>query len=65
MIWKACKNEIPNNTWRVDAIDYEGDGRCYLTIFYGPDAEERAREYAAFKNRLETFHRMTDELGGG
>jgi hypothetical protein len=29
--------------WRVDYFD--GDGSCYVTIFLGPDAEQRARAY--------------------
>ena len=39
-------------TWAVEIIDDEGDGDCYNTVFYGPRSEERAREYAAFKNAL-------------
>ena len=35
--------------WRVEAIDFEGDGDCYVTVFGGPKAEQRAREYAAWK----------------
>ena len=35
--------------WRVEAINYKGDGECYVTLFSGPRAEERAREYAAWK----------------
>ena len=27
------------------------DGACYTVNFYGPGAEEHAREYAAWKNR--------------
>lgn len=38
------------NVWRVEAIDYERDGACYVTVFYGEDSELRAREYANFKN---------------
>ena len=30
--------------WRVEYVD--DDGGCYVTIFAGPFAEKRAREYA-------------------
>lgn len=36
--------------WRVEAINFAGEGECYVAIFSGPLAEERAREYAAWKN---------------
>lgn len=36
------------NEWRVEAIDRES-GDCFVTIFSGPDSEERAKEYAAWK----------------
>ena len=31
--------------WRVEYFD--DDGGCYVTIFSGPDAKERASDYAA------------------
>ena len=31
--------------WRVEAIDHESEGECYVVIFSGPNAELRAREY--------------------
>jgi len=33
--------------WRVEAIDDEGS--CYVTLFSGPRAKERAFEYAEWK----------------
>ena len=36
--------------YRVEGIDYDNEGVVYVTIFSGPRAEERAREYAFFKN---------------
>jgi hypothetical protein len=36
--------------WRVEAIDYEQDGQVFVTIFSGPDAERRAKEYAEWRN---------------
>jgi len=37
--------------WRVEAVAYDRDGEVYVTIFSGPEAKERAHEYAAWKNR--------------
>jgi hypothetical protein len=34
--------------WRAEAID--NDGRCYITIFSGPNAKQRAEEYARWKS---------------
>lgn len=36
--------------WRVEAIDFSDEGKCYAAIFFGPLAKERAEEYAALKN---------------
>jgi hypothetical protein len=36
--------------YRVEAIDSEGDGEVYTAIFVGPDARDRAEEYAGWKN---------------
>lgn len=41
--------DVPGE-WRVEAIDFGSEGECYVAIFSGPDAEDRAREYAAWKN---------------
>jgi hypothetical protein len=35
--------------WVVEAVDEEGGGEVCLTTFSGPGAEERAREYVAWK----------------
>ena len=37
------RNVVPNE-WRVEAIG--ANGECYVTLFSGPDAEVRARQYA-------------------
>ena len=36
--------------WRVETIDHDSEGECYVSLFPGLDGERRAREYAAFKN---------------
>ena len=33
-----------------EANDYENEGVVYVTLFSGPEAKERAEEYAAIKN---------------
>lgn len=35
--------------WHAEAIDAK-EGDCFVVIFGGPNAEQRAREYADWKN---------------
>lgn len=35
--------------WVVEALDSDGDGGIYTTVFSGPSAKERALEYAEEK----------------
>jgi hypothetical protein len=48
--WKLTSEVVADRLhrgdWRVEAFD--DDGRCYVTIFSGPEAEERAEEYRAW-----------------
>jgi len=37
--------QVPGQ-WRVESIDFDSEGECYVTIFSGPKAEMRARAYA-------------------
>jgi hypothetical protein len=39
------EDEWEEGKWRVEYFDK--DGGCYVTIFAGPRAEERARDYRA------------------
>lgn len=49
---------VPDQSeWRVEAIDYESEGECYVTIFSGPQSKERAEEYARFKSKDQPFIR--------
>ena len=43
--------EFPND-WRVEAIDRDS-GDIFVAVFSGPDAEERAREYASWQEAKE------------
>ena len=47
------KNPEYAGCWRVEAIDFEGDGDCYVTLFSGPQSEKRAKRYGLWMNALE------------
>jgi hypothetical protein len=59
MTYEIVESRDTPDEWRVEAIDHEGDGEVYVAIFSGPDAEARAREYAAFKNASGVSQRTT------
>lgn len=44
------REAIHGDLWRVEAIDFESEAECHVAAFSGPQAEQRAREYAQFKN---------------
>jgi hypothetical protein len=50
LTYKLIKDENNPTDWRAEAIDDAGEGECYVVTFTGPRAEERAREYAQWKN---------------
>jgi hypothetical protein len=39
--------------WIVEAFNPKGNGDVYVAEFSGPEAKERAAEYAAWKNSLD------------
>lgn len=41
----VARDPVHANEWRVEHFD--DDGGCYVTIFSGPEAEQRARGYHA------------------
>lgn len=43
------KASLFKGEWVVQAINEEGDGELYIAAFSGPEAQERAVEYAAWK----------------
>ena len=53
MEWTSFEDKQNPGDWRVEAIDFENEGAVYLTIFSGPEARERAEEYAAIKSAQE------------
>jgi hypothetical protein len=48
MSYEALEDKKYPGDWRVEAFD--DDGRCYVAIFSGPEAWQRAQEYAAWKS---------------
>ena len=52
----VSRDAVDDDEWRVEAIDYESEGECYVTIFSGPQAKERAEEYVHFKRAYRERH---------
>src|SRR6266404_3023251 len=50
MEWISVQDRRNQGDWRVEGIDFDNEGQVYVTIFSGPDAQERADEYAEWKN---------------
>lgn len=50
IVYEAVLSLAAFDEWRVEGIDYDNEGQCYVAIFSGPGAKERAKEYARFKN---------------
>jgi hypothetical protein len=49
MQWTIFPHEDGSSDWVVEAINIEGEGEIFTAIFSGSSAEQRAREYAAWK----------------
>jgi len=58
MIYEVVEPTEANGAWRVEAINYDGDGEKYVTTFSGPNAEKDARQYA----RCQIFARLREAL---
>jgi len=54
MDWTVVEDGQKNGDWRVEAIDFENEGVVYVATFSGPDAKQRAEEYASIKNAQES-----------
>ncbi len=50
MRYEMIRDRQNADNWRVESIDTEG--RCYVVIFSGPDAELRAQEYWEWKRTV-------------
>ncbi len=53
----ATRGVPDDSEWRVEAIDYESEGECYVTIFSGPNARQRAEEYAIWESANDAARR--------
>jgi hypothetical protein len=42
---EAVQNRLVLGEWQAEVVNYHGDGEVYVTIFSGPDAEVRAKEF--------------------
>lgn len=49
MDYEVFEDKESPGDWRVEAINMESDGECYVAIFSGPRARERAEEYVKWK----------------
>jgi hypothetical protein len=49
IVYESFQDRDNPSDWRVEAIDSKA-GDVYIAIFAGPLAQERAAEYAKFKN---------------
>lgn len=47
LTYEVVADRLYPNNWRVEAIDTEA---IFVALFSGPEAENRARDYAAWKN---------------
>ena len=50
MQYEAFQDREKSADWRVEALDSK-HGDVFVAIFCGPLAQQRAKEYADFKNR--------------
>jgi hypothetical protein len=46
---EVIEDKLCPGMWRVESMACDSDGEVYVTIFSGPLAEARAREYATWK----------------
>lgn len=49
MHYEVIEDRYHPEHWRVEAINSGGDGEVYVVVFSGPEAQERAEEYAEWK----------------
>ena len=52
MMFEICQDRYApdGSAWRVEAVDHQSEGECYVTVFSGPVPEKRAREYLEWMN---------------
>lgn len=50
LVFEVMRDKINGFDWIVGAVNDAGDGEIYTATFSGPNAKERAEEYARWKN---------------
>jgi len=50
MYYEVVESKQYSGHWHVEAID--SDGRVFVAVFSGPNAKDRAYEYAGWKNSV-------------
>jgi hypothetical protein len=53
MQWYCFEDQLYVGDWRVERNDSENKAATQIAIFSGPNARERAQEYADWKNSAE------------
>jgi len=61
MEYQVHQSQDRIDEWNVEAINHDGDGEIYGAAFYGPKAQERANEYAAWKASQESPQLVTGQ----
>ena len=46
---RVLERKTEPGVWSVEIIDYQNEGSIYLTNFYGPDSEKRAKDYVRWQ----------------
>lgn len=57
---EAVEKKTAPGEWQAEVVNYAGDGEVYVTIFAGPNAEARAKEYC-FKTMTASQSLLSDE----
>jgi hypothetical protein len=50
MTYEIMPSREHQGDWIASAVNDEGDGEMYLAFFSGPRSQQRAEEYAEWKN---------------
>ena len=53
MKYEVVEDRYSPGDFRAEAINSSGDGEVFVAVFTGPDASERAYDYAAWQNGTE------------
>lgn len=62
--WEVVESRQCPGVWHVEAIDDAGEGEIRMAVFSGPDAEGRARQYAAWTKQFEAWKAMLRDIKG-